>query len=359
MEEQTGEKTYTHIAVHERPHLDEIAAIWSLRRFGREQFPGVDKADIVFWRTGGETPEALADVCQSEGILAIGTGWGPFDEHPSPTQAGRSGECAATLVAKALGVDDDPTLEPILRFVLNSDTKGSSNPFDLAALVKTMHEQYSDDPMGVMAWAMQALEAKYLEQQQFLVDTANEFHEKARVDRVAGPRGQITMVVVCSDNEKMNKFARSSHGARADIVIQQWPTGNVQIFVNKRARLTLYDVAQMIRLAEQEKKGKVVTSDWKQLAAEGKVEGAEEWYFHVGLMALMNGSLTAKGVPPTHLSLEEIRIMVKIGVDPSAFEPARASDCQRGKCTASSSNPCPWHKWGLHRCREIRYRVRK
>ena len=360
MREQIEKKTYTHIAIHERPHLDEITAVFLLNLFGEEKFPGISQAGIVFWKTGGETPEALADVCQSEGILAIGTGWGPFDEHPSPTQAGKSGECAATLVAKALGINDDPILEPTLRFVLTSDTRGSSNPFDLAALVKTMHEKCPDDPIGVMTWAMQALEAKYQEQRRFLVDTAREFHEKARVDRVTGPRGQaMTMVVICSDNELMNKFARSSHGVKADIIIQKWSIGNVQIFVNKKSGLTLYDVAQMLRLAEQEREGKVITTDWKELGAEGKVKGAERWYFHVGLMALMNGSLTAKGVPPTRLSLGEIVEMVKIGIDPSTFEPSRASDCQKGKCTSSSKNPCSWYKLGLHRCRLIRHESRR
>lgn len=357
MTERTEKATYTHIAVHERPHLDEIAAVFFLRLFGEEKFPGVSKAEIVFWKTGGETPEALAETCKGEGILAIGTGWGPFDEHPSPTQEGKSGECAATLVAKALGIDDDPTLEPMLRFVLNSDVKGSSNPFDLAALVKTMHEQYPDDPIGVMTWAIQALQAKYQQQSDFLVDTAREFEENAEREEVTGPGGRtFVMITVCSDNEQMNKFARH---AGADIVVQRWQTGNVQIFTNKKSGLTLYDVVQMLRLAEQERKGKVVTTDWKELVAEGKVKGAEEWYFHLGLMALMNGSLTAKGVPPTLIPFEEIREMVKVGINNAAFEPSYASNCQKGKCTSSQGKPCPWYKWGLQRCRKIRFGSRK
>jgi hypothetical protein len=354
-------RRYHTIATHKDSHLDEDAAIFLLRWFGEEKFPGVSEAKIAFWETGGKTPEAFAETCDMEGVLAVGTGWGPFDEHPSPGSEGKPGECAATLVAKALGLEDDPALEPILRYVLNSDLKGSGNPFDLASLVKVMHQQYPDDPIKVMNWAIEALEAKYQEQLRFLTATRAEFEKVAQVEDVTGPNGRpLKMVVARSDDPQMNKFARSALGVNAAIVIQQWPTtGNVQIFTNRKFGLTLYDVAQMLRLAEQEAKGKVITTDWKTLAAEGKVEGAEEWYFHYGLMALMNGSLTAKGVPPTRLSLEQITEMVKIGINPGAFEPSRAANCQQGRCTSTAANPCPWYIWGLQRCRKVRFDSRK
>ena len=358
---ETQGKRYHTIATHDDPHLDEIAAIWLLRRHGEEKFPGVSEARITIWETGGPVPDGMAEACDMEGVLAVGTGWvGPFDEHPSPGNGGKPGECAATLVAKALGLEDDPALEPILRYVLNSDTKGSSNPFDLASLVKVMHQQYPDDPIKVMNWAIEALEAKYQEQLKFLTKTRAEFERVALVEDVTGPTGRsFKMVVACSDDPQMNKFARSALGVSAAIVIQQWSGGNVQIFTNRKSGLTLYDVAQMLRLAEQQAKGKVVTTDWEKLAAEGKVEGAEEWYFHYSLMALLNGSLTAKGVPPTRLSLEQIKEIVRIGINPGAFEPSRAATCQQGKCTSTKSSPCPWYDRGLQRCRKIRYDSRK
>ncbi len=321
---------------HEGPHLDEIVAKWLIEKFGNKEF---------------------LDKYVPNRILEIGIGGGVFDEHPVNSER-KEGECAATLVAKALGVDDNPALENILKFVITHDLKGGAQPFDLDYLVKLLHQQFPNDPEKVIEWAMVGLEAKYQEQLQFFTATKQEFERAAEIEEVEGPGGQtLKMVTVVSDDEQMSKFARSSFGGRAAIIIQKQSLGNVQIYTNKRYGLTLYDVTQMIRLAEQRAKGQVVTTDWKTLSSEGKVEGAKEWFFHQTGQMLLNGSLTAPDVPPTRLSLGQIKEIVRIGVNPQAFEQSRSQWCRSGNCT-STRNQCPWYPWGLHRCRAIRYKMR-
>ena len=345
------------IATHEKPHLDEIAAIWLLRKFGEKRFPGISTAGVAYWDSGGTPDGRAADAYEKEGILPVGVGGGSLDEHPAEGRERREGECAATLTADLLGIRDDPVLEKILKFVLMSDTKGAGNSFDLAYLVKAFHRQYPEDSKRVMEWVLLALEVKYNEQVEFLSSAREEF-QKAEVEEVPGPNGQtLKMATVRSDSELVGKFARSERGCRAAVVIQRLSRGNTQIYTNKLFRVLLYDVAQMIRLAEQEAKGEVVTTDWRLLASEGKVKGAEEWYFHSAGQFLLNGSLTTRNVPPTRLSLESIQEIVRIGVNPNAFEPKRAEDCTHGICTSTRNNPCPWYAWGLHRCRKIRYEM--
>lgn len=167
------------------------------------------------------------------------------------------------------------------------------------------------------------------------------------------------MICIISDDKQMSKFARSTYGGSAALVIQQKSSGNVQIYTNKKFNLILYDVAQMIRLAEQEAKGKVITREWKTLASEGTVEGAEEWFFHHAGQMLLNGSLTAPGVPPTKLSLEQMKEIVRIGVNPNSFEARFSSRCQKRICASTRSNKCPWYGFGLQRCRKIRFETRE
>lgn len=345
------------IVTHERPHIDEICALWLLKRFGGEKFPGVAEAPVSFWATGGEAPDGLkAEMYEEQGFLLIGVGGGRFDEHPRPGQPAKKNECATTLVAKELGVDDDPALERIVKFVINADLRGAGNPFDLSCLVKTLYHIYPDRPAEVMNWAMIALDAKHKEQMEFLTATREEFQKSAQIEEVQGPNNRtIKVATVVSDNEQMNRFARSKHGGCMAGIIQQQASGNVQIYTNRQFGITLYDVSQMIRLEEQQLKDKVVTTDWEALAGEGKVLGVEEWYFHYGLQALLNGSLTAKGVPPTRIPLARIQEIVRVGINPAAFEPARANTCSQGNCTSSKASPCPWYPWGLHRCRKIRF----
>lgn len=319
---------------HKAPHLDEITAKWLIEKFGTEEF---------------------LDKYAPNRILEIGVGGGPFDEHPTVGDKRKEDECAATLVAKALGVEDDPALEKILNFVATNDLKGGAQPFDLAYLVKLLHCQFPSEK--VIEWASTALEAKYQEQLQFLTVTKQEFERAAEVEEVQGQGGQmLKMVTVISDNEQMNKFARFHLGAA--IIIQKHSSGNAQIFANKRFGLNLNDIVQVIRFEEQRAKGRIVTTDWEVLKREGKVEGAEEWYYHLEGQMLLNGSLTFPDVPSTRLTLEQIKEIIRIGVNPQAFEPSRAPLCQKGVCTSRRNNQCPWYPWGLHRCRKIRYSMR-
>ena len=114
-----------------------------------------------------------------------------------------------------------------------------------------------------------------------------------------------------------------------------------------------------IRIMEQEAKRDTRTFKFVELGVEGKVAGAEEWFYHKEGQMLLNGSQTATDVPPTRLSLEQIQQAVKIGRDPEAFEKKRALDCKSDICTSMINNKCPWYAWGLRRCRRIRYEMRQ
>lgn len=348
------------LVTHKRPHIDEILAITLLKKFGKEMFPGIQEAKIVFWENGNQLPHGCSpeEYEKNEHALLIGIGGGRFDEHPVNGDS-KDEECAATLVAKALGIDEDPTLEKILKFVLNSDVKGVKQPFDLAYLTDLLHREHPDEPERVIQWVFFALEAKYHEQLEFLTDTKNDFEKNAQIEQMNGPRGRtLKMATVVSDSELMSKFARSALGGNCAIVILKNTKGNVQIFTNKKYELILLDVIQIMRYEEQRAKKRLVTTDFKILGQEGKVEGAEEWFYQVNGQMLLNGSLTSSA-KPTNLLLDRIKIFVRIGMNPDSFEPKRESRCKKGICSSTRNNPCPWFNWGLHRCRKIRFEMRK
>lgn len=352
--------TFHTIVTHANPHLhfDETLTIWLLRKFGEKVFLGISTAEIKSWGTGGKSPDGRsAQEYEQEGVLLIGIGNGRFDEHPSVNGKRKEHECAATLVAKALGLRDEPALQEIFEFVLSSDGKTSGHPFDIANIAKASYQETSS-PEEIMDWVMKGIEIKYQEQLRFFDAVRREFEKKAKIEEIQGPKGMLTMVSIVSDNSQMNKFARSVHGVKADMVIQKRSSGNVQIFTNARSGLVLYDIAQMLRLTEQELKGEIRTKDWKMLAAEGKVEGAEEWFFQTAGQMLLNGSLTATQVPATKIPFDKIKEIVRIGVDPQRFEPKRKEHCKLGICMSTFKNRCPWYKFGLQRCRKVRFRTK-
>jgi len=348
-------KSIREIITHPRPHFDEVFAIWLLKKFGEEKFPGISSAKISFLAQEIEPPLDFDKKMEQEGKILVGIGGGRFDEHPTLQKEGKIGECAATLVAKDLGVEKLPELQRMLEFVRNHELKGAGHPFDIDCMMKVLYQYYEKNPEKVIEWAMVAIEAKYQEQVKFFSQTQEEFKKKAKIEIINLSDGRkIKLVVIVSDDERMHKFARYQG---AGIFVQKGSQGNVQIHTNKKDRIDLYDVVKVIRLKEQEKKGRILTKDWEDLVREGRVEGAEEWWFDIKAQRLLNGSLTIKA-PPTHLSLEEIIEAIKIGIDDTLFHPSFSKSCKKGMCLSTLHKPCPWYRFGLLRCRKIRWRMK-
>ena len=348
------------IATHRRTHPDELGAIWLVKKFGEKKYPGISTAEVIYWDAGPRTPDGRTpEEYEQEGVLPIGVGGGRLDEHPFLNRPRKEGECAFTLVAKDLGVQDDPAIQQLSEYLVNNDLRGTRQPLDFANFVNVLHRKHPNDPEVVMRWAMLALDALYDDQEAFWNSTPQEFRKNAQIEGISGPNGKtLKMVTVLSDNEQMAGFAHFVRGGRAAIVIQQKSSGNVQIFINKSAGLELQfaEIARLVRYAEQNVRENILTTDPQILSAEGIVPGAEVWHCFTQGQMLLNGSLTAPNVPPTHLSLKVIQDLVRIGVNPRRFEKNRAPNCTKGICTSTMANPCPWYKFQLERCLAIRRR---
>jgi hypothetical protein len=337
------------ILTHERPHVDEIVAIWLLRKFGEQRFPGVGAAAVAFTSIRKLTAAGLtADDYEARGTLLLGIGGGRFDEHPTLEQDRKAGDCATTLVAKELGVSDDPSLAKIIRFVRAADVEGNASPFDISYVVKLLHAEHPDDPHRVIEWALVAIEAKYQEQLRFFTVVKPEFDAKARVEEITVGKKRWRVVTVDSDEDGIHKYARSEYGARAAVVIQRRSPGNVAVFGNKQVGVDLREAAKLIRLAEREAAGIELAPDDERLLAEGYAPGAERWFYHRQGQMLLNGSLTQADVPATRLSLDRIAELVKIGVDPGRLKPLCQSS---GRCVG---DVCDWYPWSLARCVKLR-----
>ena len=104
------------LVTHVRPHLDDICALWLLRKYWH---PEAKDAKIEFITTN----ERGGDVSDDEHRIYVGVGRGMFDEHK-----GDVGECATTLVFKFLNKREPfehvehRALERIVAWVLEDDT---------------------------------------------------------------------------------------------------------------------------------------------------------------------------------------------------------------------------------------------
>lgn len=344
------------------------------RKFGQGKYPGSEFAEILIEGAAGHTLGVSASELRAEGIEAFGRWGGEFDEHSPATPD----KCSADLVAEDLGLVDHPAVGEILKFVRKTDLGPSIHQLDLSSLVKLMHSAHRNDPIKVIKWAQEGLEAKYwelminreggkisawkstpdlvaellnlpdrptlqsvmkfargdnhpfglgritaaikgvhndglpkavawakiglqavyLDQLEF--QKAQEIVKKACWKTVHRGNKIIQIVLAHTDNRKFGAAARA---AGAAVTIQRQPSGNVQIHPNQNVkqlgfRVSMRKIAAAIRFAEQDRKGKLVTTAKEALESEGMVPGAEEWYY-TGAKGqfLLNGSTTADNDP--------------------------------------------------------------
>lgn len=351
MSEQKIKKIVTHL----RPHADELVALMLLRKFpeGEEKFPGVKNAEISFLKTGelpdGKTAEDFSDT------LFLGCGGGMFDEHATSKKERSEGETCATLVARKLGIDKDKALEKILHFIKEEDLGGSKVKNELPMIIKFLHVKYSEDYDSIYKWAEKAYWNEYLEEKENLTERGlwqrptlenvfdilkkrgedaeswkkfadraidfqrerfemakKEFREKGKMEKIIGADGKpINVASVESENEEMNKFARS---IGAHIVVQFNQRGNVAILTDTKRKLDLTFCFVLLRMAEQHFRGGVKIKDEKELSKEGFVDGIPYWYlFHTKGMGF-NGSSTTTDVEPTKIPHEKVVELVKEGL---------------------------------------------
>ncbi|MBI4811901.1 hypothetical protein HY798_00395 [Candidatus Falkowbacteria bacterium] len=228
-----------------------------------------------------------------------------------------------------------------------------TNPFSLAALTDLLFEKHPNGYKKVADWMEMALEAKRDEQAEFFSEAAREF-ANALMDKIYVGNNEIIVVSGEADSTAFNAYCR--HVAFADVVVQRKSTGHTFVFTRQergRPTVSLREVAAVIRAMEQEKRDALVTTDWRALKSPGHAKGAEMWYYHEAEM-LLNGSETAKGLPPTALTLEEVRRAIRIGLDPNFFEATKYRKCRGGHCSSSRRSPCGFHDFGLSRCASLR-----
>lgn len=341
----------TKIITHNRPHADELVALMLLKKFpqGEEKFPGVSTAEVSFLTTGelpnGQTARDFPDT------IFLGCGGGDFDEHATVAKERESGEVCATLVAKYLGIQNNPELQGVLNVIREEDLSLAKDKDALSIGIKFLHSCFKDDYERIYKWAEISYMAhinwfikrgeikpftvteteKILEEQknkelQFwnnTIQTARVYQndqyqlalkefDGATKERFVGNDGQsIDMTVVTSDNEEVNKAFRSK---RAQLIVQFSSRGNVAIFTYQKRGLNLTNSVLLLRMAEQVYRwGEVKIKDRLVLGGEGMIDGIPWYLFHTKDCAF-NGSLTTKDIEPTRIPRDKVIELIVQGL---------------------------------------------
>lgn len=347
------------VEMHPDPHLEEIAALVAIEEYGNHDF--------------------LSKYCMA-GKLRLGVESGPFDEHPdAETGESRKKGCCLTLVAEALDLlKKAPWWRQMVAFCNFAETgkqlvdkkreaTEARHPFDLYSLARLLfrwRRHLSNNGGGAFTDEMQQKVIDHLKNlvRMFVWDQ-EVFHAAYRLIRerglrstIEGPGGkQLSLVVVevpeiAGHNWHIGNAARAWF--KADVVVQKDATGHVHIFTNNKAGLNLDDLAQALNVAEQEAEGNVCQDSWAELRKEGRPYDGGRWFYARPYGQLHNGTEHFADFQLTLLPLDGIVGLVKMSLDTGLFDPRKADDCRKGVCR---HNGCSLYKYGLQRCRKVRY----
>lgn len=141
---QLSDGTLFIIRTHPGTDMDEVLGSWLIRLRA--------------------TKEWLVENCQIEDgtyVIRLGVGEasqrGVFNEHKKRDVGGDNSDSCATLVAKKLGIYDDPVLKPLILYGLVEDTDGSKTPYDLPTFLKQARKLKRDNAENIR-WAHQGLD---------------------------------------------------------------------------------------------------------------------------------------------------------------------------------------------------------
>jgi len=335
--------------VHQDPHFEEVAAMVAIEDHGTKVF--------------------LAKYC-SDGRLRLGVNGGSFDEHPDPhTDEGRKEGCCLRLVANALGLPDGaPWWKQIVAFCNYADTGqplGSRrervearHAYDSYAMLRLRfrdmrlrakadgREVMDEDQLKIIRTAMEEVRLLVKDQQRFYQAMAD-IRERGVRTTISGPGGKdVQLVVVDSDKYHINNAARGVFGA--DVVVQRNTTGHVHIYTKNGVFKHLDDLAQALKIAEQEAREVVVCRDWADLRAEGVGFAGDSWYYVRPNGQFHNGTEHFRDFEPTVLSFDDIVLLIRQALDEDYFA---EDDCRPASCRGSA---CDLYRYGFARCRQVR-----
>lgn len=390
----------THVTTHEWPRLDELASLTLITLYGEKAFPELKKgfslgcvsAENI--RKGNYGDDAWYELLR-QGHLTIGTGGGPLDDHFDEDGASKKQGSAVERVAYFLGIEQEPEVRHLLRYINHENNSGdnpsltgasgetavSAQMFMLATTIKTawrMLRQKKDEGKMVerVKGFMAIIQDHILDQKSFIDETGKVLGAMKKIplklmtldsEKTFTP----TLVVIKSDSERASSIIRANSGKNVMGIIQIRSNGQFCFFsANKKSGLKPHQLEDVVKALRSEiiswknkdlHPSKRIKNNWQETRKEGYHEGTEGlYYFSQGGM-IFNGSLTQPDVPGLvgndarkfPLTEKILVDIVTIALEDKYWPEESKEECSSGKCPASipgNNYRCPIYQFGRYVC---------
>ncbi|GEM_PF-1081972 len=310
-----------------RPQPDTIVAIFLLKHFGEDFFPGISEAEVESWQIVPE--KKSVDELEQEGNLLLDIGHGKFDHH------GRAEKITASdLVAEELGIKSDTAITKLLEYARRDDFYGkgtlSNDPLDrafgLSGLVAALNKTYVGDPGKVVELVLPLIDVHYREEVRRTKELPEEFKTKqnaGEVDefQVDQRDKKLKVAVLVSENASLPGYLRSQQGGRFDVVAQWLPSGHVNILTRPAKRVDLRSLAVLLRMEEANRAGIELNMSPKDLSNSGRMAEIPEWYYDPATNSIQNGGINPTEIKATLISKSDFRKILELGLAEKIWKP--------------------------------------
>ncbi|KKU06095.1 MAG: 2'-5' RNA ligase [Parcubacteria group bacterium GW2011_GWA2_45_30] len=318
---------FSKIVLPTRTQPDTLVAIFLLKKFAENRFPGIRNAEVDFWQVipPGETEESLS----RKGIIVMDLGGGRFDHHAKVPKT-----TASNLIAEYLGIREDPSLAKLLEYAERDDFYGkgtiSADPIDrafgLSALIAALNKSLVKNPARVVEVTLPLFIAHHNEEMRRTEEMPKEFQEKlARGEvetfEVRQRDKKLKAVILTSESGSMAGYLRSKNGGAFDVVAQWLPSGHLNILTRPTKHVDLRSLAAVIRIEEATRAGLELEMDIRELARFGRINEIPEWYYDPATNSIQNGGLNPKEISPTKISREDFRKILELGLSEKFWDP--------------------------------------
>jgi hypothetical protein len=384
----------TTVATHFSPHNDELCGKFFLMKtpHGKRRFPGIENAifgpiSITMLRNKNRLGEEGFFRALQSGILLIGIGGGPLDEHSDRRTGISCAERIAQLIDLMSEKDDRKIYGSLLQYVNFEDNNGDNliqclqrargdqaprlerqevnalrmlQTGGLAQNLKKGFEVAGEDVEIMKRVCLMAdifYETEIEQAKLFLAaEKAYDKNEHLVDLRIPSNKNKFVLLELKSDNILMNKVVhskwRDNREKKLGVLFLHKSNGQFVLMPNEQ-HITVNQMKEIVKVLRQKtmQKGYI---GFGELCANGSIDSVPSIHFDEARGIIANGSKTDPEVPGLIgkvLSVEDVIEAVQIGLDTEFFAPEFAKGCRIGKCAGSR---CWMFKYGQKRCFQIR-----
>ena len=257
-----------------------------------------------------------------EGKILLDVGGGIFDHHNKLEKT-----TASELVAKALGIQNEPAIQKLLAYAKRDDFYGkgtqSDDPLDkafgLSGLIAAMNKTHLDNPTVIVDTILPLLQAHHNQEKQRTIESPKEIsllRERGLFSEIEVIQKKNTLKVcfVESDNVGLPGFLRATDGGRYDVVVQKRSTGHVNILTKPLKRPDLRPLVGLIRTEEYSIRSGISYPNPDLLKLPGRNDDVPFWYFDPATNSLQNGGVNPEQTEATKIPWEIIKKLTEKGM---------------------------------------------